>query len=94
MAGTDPPGPGLASTRRIAACLPTEDGQLVYPAWQSRSDGTTVPHLPAITKILRLQAATPWTMATWLRTAGGNGLDRMDAVSWLDDGREPEPILE
>lgn len=86
----------LASRVRAGSLLacPTEDGQLVYPAWQFRSDGTTVPHLPAVIKILRPQAKTPWTVATWLRTAGGNDLDGMDAVSWLDAGRDPEPILE
>lgn len=76
----------------LLACT-TQDGSLVYPAWQFRPDGKTVPHLPALIKILRKSAATPWTVAAWLRAPGGEAVDGMDAVSWLADGGDPEPLL-
>lgn len=47
-----------AWTSEVAA-QQTEDGQLVYSAWRIRNEGTTVPHLAAVMKILRPQAATP-----------------------------------
>lgn len=76
----------------LLACT-TQDGSLVYPAWQFRPDGTTVPHLPALIKILRKSAATPWTVATWLRAPGGEAVNGMDAVSWLAGGGDPAPLL-
>lgn len=75
----------------LLAC-PTQDGQLVYPAWQFRSDGTTVPHLPTIIKILRPAIASPWTIATWLR-APSEATGGLDAVTWLTDGGDPGLIL-
>ena len=75
----------------LLAC-PTQDGQLVYPAWQFRPDGTAVPHLSSIIKILRASAASPWTIATWLR-APSEATGGRDAVTWLTGGGDPELIL-
>jgi hypothetical protein len=71
---------------------PLQDGTRVYPAWQFRNDRTTVPHLAALLKILRVGAESPWTVATWLRTPLSQ-LDGVDPVSWLDRGGEPEAVL-
>jgi len=76
----------------LLAC-PTQEGQLVYPAWQFQPDGTTVAHLAEVIKILRPAAATPWTVATWLRTPGGENVEGADAVTWLSNGGDVTPIL-
>jgi len=80
------------SAGSLLAC-PTEDGRLVYPAWQFNSDGTVVPHLRDVIKILQATAASSWTIALWLRAPGGDNVDGLDAVTWLCAGKDPTPIL-
>ena len=86
----------LASRVRAGSLLacPTQDNQLVYPAWQFRADGSTVPHLAEVIKILRRSASSPWTIATWLRTPDSQSTDGLDAVSWLNAGGDVQIIIE
>jgi len=71
---------------------PLADGTRVYPAWQFRTDKTTVPHLAEAVRILRAGAKSPWTVATWLRTPLRE-FDDNDAVTWLDRGHDPDRVL-
>jgi hypothetical protein len=71
---------------------PLADGTRVYPAWQFRTDRTTVPHLAEALKILRAGASSAWTVATWLRTPIGEFGD-VDAVTLLDRGGDAEVVL-
>lgn len=71
---------------------PLADGTRVYPVWQFRRDGSTVPHLAEALRILLPAARSPWTVATWLRTRLSE-FENDDAVTWLDGGRDPEPVL-
>ncbi len=86
----------LASRVRAGSLLacPTQDNQLVYPAWQFRADGSTVPHLAEVIKILRRSASSPWTIATWLRSPDSQSTDGLDAVSWLNAGGDVQVIIE
>lgn len=56
------------------ACA-TEDGQLVYSAWQIRNDGTTVSQLAAVTKDPTAQAATPCVSGSAGEWAAGIGIE-------------------
>lgn len=46
---------------------PTSGGQRVYPAWQFTPDGTTLPGLAAVLRVL-LASTDEWTAAIWLTT--------------------------
>ena len=74
--------------------LTTGDGTRVYPAWQWRSDKSTVPHLAEVLPLLLAGAHDSWTAALWMTSPvdWGNG-DKVPAWQWLDAGRDPAPVL-
>lgn len=79
---------------RAASVLgcPLADGSLVYPTWQFRDDGTTLPSLAAVVKTLSAATSDPWQIALWLSVPNGN-LDGMSARDWLRGNRSRERVL-
>jgi hypothetical protein len=75
--------------------LTTGDGARVYPAWQWRSDKSTVPHLASVLPPLLAGSHDPWTVALWMTAPvdWGDGHE-VPAWKWLDDGRDPTPVLD
>lgn len=87
---------GLDSRARHGSilALTTGDGTRVYPAWQWRSDKSTVPHLGEVLPLLLAGARDPWTAALWMTSPAdwGDGHD-VAAWQWLDAGGDPAPVL-
>lgn len=75
--------------------LTTGDGTRVYPAWQWRTDKSTVPHLGEVLPPLLAGSHDPWTVALWMTAPvdWGDGHE-VPAWKWLDDDRDPTPVLE
>lgn len=75
--------------------LTTGDGSRVYPAWQWRTDKSTIPHLAEVLQPLLRGAPDPWTVALWMTAPvdWGNG-DELPAWQWLDQDNDPQPILD
>ena len=74
--------------------LTTGDGTRAYPAWQWRSDKSTIPHLGEVLSLLLAGARDPWTAALWMTSPidWGDG-EEVSAWQWLDAGRDPAPVL-
>lgn len=70
----------------------TEDGRIVYPAWQFTSEGATIAHLADVIAVLRTGTESTWTQALWLR-APADDLDGSSAIEWLSAGKDPAPVL-
>lgn len=70
---------------KLLGC-PTEDGRMVYPSWQFMPDGTSLPHLSNVLRVLRRGSNDPWMHALWLVTPRDR-LDGYSAAVWLSAGR-------
>jgi hypothetical protein len=68
----------------LLACR-TEDGHLVYPAFQFDGSGAIRPGLAPVLKIF--SGYDGWLVATWLVTAT-DALDGSSAMDWLALGRD------
>lgn len=80
---------------RSILALTTGDGTRVYPAWQWRTDKSTVPHLAEVLPPLLDGSHDPWTVALWMSAPvdWGDGRE-VPAWKWLDDDRDPTPVLD
>lgn len=81
-----------ADTRRLLG-VRTSDGQRVYPVWQFRDDGPTIPHLREVLDILAEGIDDPWTWATWLAAELPRRFGGKPAHRWLAEGHDPAPVL-
>lgn len=74
--------------------LTTGDGTRVYPAWQWRTDKSTVPHLAEVLPPLLAGSHDPWTVALWMSAPvdWGDGRE-VPAWKWLDENGDPTPVL-
>lgn len=68
------------------------DGSLVYPTWQFRDDGATLPGLADVIKELNAATSDAWQIALWLSVPNDN-LDGMSARDWLRGNRSRETVL-
>lgn len=75
----------------ILACR-TADGHTVYPVWQFTSSGQLLTGLRDVLAALCAATEDPWTVAVWLRTPVDD-LGGRSAVEWLQEGRDPQPVL-
>lgn len=74
--------------------LTTGDGARVYPAWQWRTDKSTVPHLGEVLPLLLAGSRDPWTAALWMTSPVDWGDGRaVPAWKWLDEDRDPTSVL-
>jgi hypothetical protein len=69
----------------------TEDGDLLYPAWQFGNDGAPTPGLAEVLATLRTTMPDPWANALWLN-APVERFGGKTAVQMLWAG-EPGPVL-
>lgn len=71
----------------------TADGHTVYPAWQFIAGGQVVRGLKEVLAVLSDAVEDSWTIAIWLRTPSDD-LGGLDAVDWLTEGRNLQPVLD
>lgn len=90
------PGPA-ADVRDLEASgrllgLPTESGDVVFPAFQFGPDGNVDPTILRILAILGPVVATPYTIASWLRSPRKD-LGGRTPVEWLELGHDPDSVI-
>jgi hypothetical protein len=73
--------------------LPTAEGGRAYPIWQFNDDGTLVPHIADVIKILASGTTDPWTWAAWLAARTPERFGDSPAWQWLASGRNAETVL-
>ncbi|MBG6185307.1 hypothetical protein IWX65_003286 [Arthrobacter sp. CAN_A214] len=95
MAWLDITKQGLGRRREsdtIIGCK-TQEGYFVYPVWQFQDDGTLIPGLREVLKVLATGIKDGWTWALWLTSEVPGQLDGKSAVQWLTEGRDPQAVL-
>lgn len=71
--------------------LRTPDHRTVYPTFQFREDGVSLPHLASVLHALERGVNDPWTWALWLNTPTRT-FDGRSAVEMLWAGSVPEVV--
>lgn len=75
--------------------LTTGDGEVVYPVWQWRVDGTTIPRLGDVLALLLVASGDPWAIALWMTSPVDWGDEHaLPAWKWLDDGHNSAPVID
>ena len=82
----------LAKRGRLLA-LPTEQGELRFPAFQFMETGRPHPELPRILEMFNKASVSPYTIASWFSTPQIL-LKGKTPAWWLKAGRDPEPVKE
>lgn len=80
-------------TNAIIGCK-TQEGHHVYPVWQFQEDGTLIPGLRDVLKVLATGIQDGWTWALWLTSELPGQLDGISAVQWLTECRDPQAVLD
>lgn len=81
----------LVEDGRLLA-LPTHEGDVVYPAFQFRADGTPYPTIGRVIEILGPVAVTPYTIASWLMSPKPY-FRGTSPIHWLEMGRDPRRVV-
>jgi hypothetical protein len=90
-------GLGAADVRTMEAggrllALPTESGDVVFPAFQFGPDGKVEPTIGRVLAILLPVVVTPYTVASWLRSPRDD-LGRQTPLDWLAAGHDPDQVI-
>ena len=91
---------GIASAREINAlvkrkkllALPSETGELFYPAFQFNDEGAVYPDIETIIGIFDGIALTPYTVAAWLK-GPKDDLNGETPIQWLERKRDAAPVI-
>ncbi len=81
----------LVAEQRLLA-LPTHEGDVVYPAFQFRADGSPYPVVGRVIEILGPVAVTPYTIASWLMSPKPY-FRGTSPIHWLEMGRDPRRVV-
>jgi hypothetical protein len=81
----------LVAEQRLLA-LPTHEGDVVYPAFQFRADGTPHPVIGRVIEILSPVVESPYMIASWLRSKKAD-LGGRTPLEWLEKGRDPRRVV-
>jgi hypothetical protein len=81
----------LAKRGRILG-LPTAGGRWLFPAFQFGPGGRPHAVLPAVLKVFQKTGVSPYTVASWFRTAQGT-LDGKNPLEWLAEKKPEEDLL-
>lgn len=82
----------LVEQRQLLA-LPTQQGHLLFPAFQFTSAGQPYPVLSAVLDLFAGAAVSPYTIASWFVTPKAL-LRKKSPARWLQFGRDPERVEE
>jgi len=81
----------LVQERRLLA-LPTHEGDVVYPAFQFRADGSPYPVIRRVIEILGPVVESPYMIASWLKSRKAD-LGGRTPIDWLEMGKDPRRVV-